>query len=41
MRGVYQKCPVQAKYFDHRDYLRHKEELEIDYAERKEPEIFI
>jgi ferredoxin len=35
------KCPVQAKYFDHRDYLRHKEELEIDYAERKEPEIFI
>lgn len=35
------KCPVQAKYFDHADYLRHKQELEIDCAERKDPELFI
>lgn len=35
------KCPTQAKYFDDHDYLRHKHELEIDCAERREPELFI
>ncbi|QZY53706.1 EFR1 family ferrodoxin [Crassaminicella profunda] len=35
------KCPTQAKYYDDQDYLRHKYELEIDYSERREPEIFI
>lgn len=34
-------CPVGAKYFDDPDYLHHKEELEIKYARRREPEIFI
>jgi NAD-dependent dihydropyrimidine dehydrogenase PreA subunit/protein involved in ribonucleotide reduction len=35
------KCPVQAKYFDDENYLWHKEELEINYARRSEPEIFV
>ncbi|MBM7870880.1 ferredoxin/flavodoxin [Clostridium pascui] len=35
------KCPTNAKYYDDKDYLRHKEELEIDYAYRKEPELFL
>lgn len=35
------KCPVNAKYYDDENYLRHKCELEIEYAERKEPELFI
>lgn len=35
------KCPTQAKYYDNEDYLRHKYELEIDYASRREPELFI
>jgi len=35
------KCPVQAKYFDDENYLKHKRELEIEFAERKEPELFI
>jgi len=35
------KCPNQAKYFDDKDYLRHKQELEIEYASRREPELFI
>ncbi len=35
------KCPVQAKYYDDEDYLRHKKELEIEFKERKEPELFI
>jgi len=35
------KCPVNAKYFDDINYLRHKEELEIDFKHRKEPELFI
>jgi NAD-dependent dihydropyrimidine dehydrogenase PreA subunit/flavodoxin len=34
-------CPVEAKYYDDEDYLRHKQELEIDFASRKEPEFFI
>lgn len=35
------KCPHNAKYFDDHDFLRHKSELEIEFAFRKEPEIFI
>jgi NAD-dependent dihydropyrimidine dehydrogenase PreA subunit len=35
------KCPVNAKYYDDENYLRHKQELEIDCSQRKEPEIFI
>jgi NAD-dependent dihydropyrimidine dehydrogenase PreA subunit/protein involved in ribonucleotide reduction len=35
------KCPNNAKYYDDEDYLRHKYELEIDFASRREPEIFI
>ncbi len=35
------KCPSRAKYFDDSDFLRHKEELEIEYTARKEPELFI
>lgn len=35
------KCPVGAKYYDDEDYLRHKKELEVDFASRREPEMFI
>lgn len=35
------KCPVSAKYYDDKDYLRHKSELEINFASRREPELFI
>lgn len=35
------KCPTNAKYYDDKDYLRHKHELEIDFAYRREPELFI
>lgn len=35
------KCPMQAKYFDDESYLRHKHELEIDFKNRREPELFI
>lgn len=35
------KCPAQAKYFDDHHYLRHKLELEINFASRKEPELFL
>ncbi len=35
------KCPVQAKYFDDENYLKHKNELEIEFANRREPELFI
>jgi len=34
------KCPTQAKYYDDQDYLRHKQELEIEFATRREPELF-
>lgn len=34
-------CPVGAKYFDDETYLRHKRELEIEYAERRQPELFL
>ncbi|MDR7868350.1 MAG: EFR1 family ferrodoxin [Sporomusaceae bacterium] len=40
--GACQKlCPVQAKYYDNDDYLRHKQELERDFALRREPELFL
>ncbi|HZK83616.1 MAG TPA: EFR1 family ferrodoxin [Desulfosporosinus sp.] len=35
------KCPNQAKYYDDKDYLRHKEELEIVCHVRREAECFI
>ncbi|WP_180138438.1 EFR1 family ferrodoxin [Desulfoluna butyratoxydans] len=34
-------CPVQAKYYDNENYLRHKHELEVEFADRKEPEVFV
>lgn len=35
------KCPKGAKYFDDAGYLYHKEELELGYARRAEPQIFV
>ncbi|MCB8817148.1 EFR1 family ferrodoxin [Desulfosporosinus shakirovi] len=35
------KCPSQAKFYDNEDYLRHKYELEIEFASRSEPELFV
>ncbi|WP_347488208.1 EFR1 family ferrodoxin [Desulfoscipio sp. XC116] len=35
------KCPTQAKFYDDEDYLRHKLELEVGFADRKEPELFL
>jgi len=35
------KCVNNAKYYDNEDYLRHKYELEVDFASRREPELFI
>lgn len=35
------KCPVKAKYYDDTDYLRHQYELEEEFADRKEPELFL
>lgn len=35
------KCPNNAKYLDDEDYLRHKNELEIDFTSRREPELFL
>lgn len=34
-------CPKGAKYFDDPGYIFHKEQLERDFAERKEPEFFV
>lgn len=34
-------CPVQAKYYDDENYLRHKHELEVEFSDRKEPEVFV
>ena len=39
--GCEKLCPQGALYFDDPGYLYHKEELELGYAERKEPKIFI
>ncbi len=38
--GCVKKCPEEALYFDDKGYLYHKEELEIEYADRKEPSLF-
>ncbi len=38
--GCIKKCPQNAKYFDDEGFIYHKEELEAQYAKRKEPEIF-
>jgi NAD-dependent dihydropyrimidine dehydrogenase PreA subunit/flavodoxin len=35
------KCPTKAKFYDDKDYLRHKLELEIEFSRRKEAELFI
>jgi len=35
------ECPAGAKYYDSVDYLRHKNELEINFEKRREPELFI
>lgn len=35
------KCPNQAKYYDDKDYLRHKHELEVGFVDRREPELFL
>ncbi|MCI1958522.1 MAG: EFR1 family ferrodoxin [Clostridia bacterium] len=35
------KCPKGAKYYDDPKYLYHKEELELGYTRRAEPEYFI
>ncbi len=35
------KCPKGAKYFDDPGYLYHKEELELGYARRAEPKLFV
>lgn len=35
------KCPVQAKFFDDPNYIRHKVELELEFARRREPELFL
>lgn len=34
-------CPSHAKYFDDLGYLQHKKELEINFASRREPELFL
>lgn len=35
------KCPMEAMYFDDENFLKHKHELEIEFAYRREPELFI
>ena len=39
--GCVKKCPEKALYFDDEGFLYHKQELEIQYADRKEPAIYI
>ena len=39
--GCEKSCPQGAIYFDDPGYLYHKEELELGFADRKEPQIFI
>ena len=34
-------CPVGAKYFDDENFLWHKRELEIEFTDRREPEVFV
>jgi ferredoxin/flavodoxin len=35
------KCPANAKYYDNKDYLKHKHELEVEFCHRREPQLFI
>jgi len=35
------KCPMDAKYYDNEDYLRHQQELEVNFTYRREPELFL
>jgi len=35
------KCPMGAKYFDDPDYIGHKEELEVTFDRRREPEVLL
>jgi len=35
------KCPTEAKYFDDPGFLEHKEDIEIKFASRREPELFL
>lgn len=35
------RCPVEAKYYDDQNYHFHKEDLEIEYKEAKEVELFL
>lgn len=35
------KCPSNAKYYDDKDYLKHKHELEVEFYHRREPQLFI
>lgn len=35
------KCPVSAKYYDDPGFLRHQYELEEQFKERREPELFV
>lgn len=39
--GCEKKCPEGALYFDDPGYLYHKEELELGYADRQEPKLYI
>ena len=39
--GCEKKCPEGALYFDDPGYIYHKEELEAQYTERKEPAFFL
>lgn len=39
--GCVKKCPENALYFDDEGFLYHKQELELQYADRKEPVIYI
>lgn len=39
--GCVKGCPENALYYDDEGYLYHKEELELEYADRKEPELFL
>jgi ferredoxin/flavodoxin len=35
------KCPSNARYYDNKDYLKHKHELEVEFCHRREPQLFI
>ncbi len=35
------KCPVEAKYFDDPGFLEHKQDIEVKFASRREPELFL